>query len=65
MNQVFILFYWFCVKIFKDELSIDEINKLTKNLGKSLVNVLNWREPGKDLVCAESYCRNTSIQSVI
>ena len=55
-------------EIFKDELSIDEINKLTKNLGKSLVNInLTGGEPfaRKDLIdIAECYCKNTSIQSI-
>ena len=54
--------------IFKNELSLDEINILTKNLGKSIVNVnFTGGEPfaRKDLIdIAECYCNNTSIQSI-
>ncbi|PPR49431.1 MAG: 7-carboxy-7-deazaguanine synthase [Alphaproteobacteria bacterium MarineAlpha5_Bin5] len=54
--------------IFKNELSLDEINLLTKNLGKSIVNInFTGGEPfaRKDLIdIAECYCKNTSIQSI-
>ena len=53
---------------FKGELSLDEINKLTKNLGKSLLNVnLTGGEPfaRKDITeIAKLYIKNTSIQSI-
>ena len=51
--------------IFNNELSIKEIDKLTKTFGKSLINVnLTGGEPfaRKDLVdIAKMYCKNTSI----
>ena len=54
--------------IFKDELKIDEIEKLTNNLGSSLLNVnLTGGEPfaRKDITeIAKLYCRNTNIQSI-
>ena len=53
---------------FKDELSLDEINKLTKGLGKSLLNVnLTGGEPfaRKDIIdVAKIYLKNTTIQSL-
>ena len=53
---------------FKGELSLDEINKLTKNLGKSLLNVnLTGGEPfaRKDIIdIAKIYLKNTTIQSM-
>ena len=53
---------------FKGELSLDEINKLTKNLGKSLLNVnLTGGEPfaRKDIIdIAKIYLKNTKIQSM-
>ncbi len=53
---------------FKDELSLDEINKLTKSLGKSLLNVnLTGGEPfaRKDIIdIAKIYLKNTTIQSL-
>ena len=53
---------------FKGELSLDEINKLTKNLGKSLLNVnLTGGEPfaRKDIIdIAKLYIKNTTIQSI-
>lgn len=54
--------------IFKQELTLSEINKLTKNLGGSIVNVnFTGGEPfaRKDLVdIARAYCNNTTIQSI-
>ena len=53
---------------FKGELSLEEIDKLTKNLGKSLLNVnLTGGEPfaRKDIVdIAKIYLKNTVIQSM-
>ena len=53
---------------FKGELSLDEINKLTKNLGKSLLNInLTGGEPfaRKDIIdIAKIYLKNTLIQSM-
>ena len=53
---------------FKGELTLEEIEKLTKNLGKSLLNVnLTGGEPfaRKDLIdIAKSYLRNSTIQSI-
>ena len=53
---------------FKGELSLDEINKLTKNLGESLLNVnLTGGEPfaRKDIIdIAKIYLKNTTIQSM-
>ena len=53
---------------FKGELSLDEIDKLTKNLGKSLLNInLTGGEPfaRKDIIdIAKIYLKNTSIQSM-
>ena len=55
-------------KIFKGELSLEEINRFTKTLGKSLVNVnFTGGEPfaRKDLLeIAKIYCKNTTIQSI-
>ena len=55
-------------KIFKDELSLEEINRFTQTLGKSLVNVnFTGGEPfaRKDLLeIAKIYCENTTIQSI-
>ena len=55
-------------KTFTKELSIDEIDTLTKNLGKSLLNVnLTGGEPfaRKDLVeIAKKYITNSTIQSI-
>ena len=55
-------------KTFKGELSLDEINKLTKNLGKSLLNVnFTGGEPfaRKDIIdIAKTYLKNTLIQSM-
>ncbi len=55
-------------KTFAGELTIDEIDKLTKNLGKSLLNVnLTGGEPfaRKDLIeVAKKYLTNTTIQSI-
>ena len=52
----------------KGELSLDEINKLTKNLGKSLLNInLTGGEPfaRKDIIdIAKIYLKNTLIQSM-
>ena len=54
--------------IFKDELSLEEIEKLTKNLGKSLLNInFTGGEPfaRKDFKeIAYLYCKNTTIQSI-
>tara|TARA_B100001964_G_scaffold210814_1_gene245555 strand:+ start:238 stop:1341 length:1104 start_codon:yes stop_codon:yes gene_type:complete len=54
--------------IFNNELSLEEIDELTKTFGKSLINVnLTGGEPfaRKDLVdIAKKYCENTSIQSI-
>jgi MoaA/NifB/PqqE/SkfB family radical SAM enzyme len=53
---------------FKNELSIDEIDKLTQNLGSSLLNVnLTGGEPfaRKDIIeIAKLYIKNTTIQSI-
>ncbi len=53
---------------FKGELSLYEINKLTKNLGKSLLNInLTGGEPfvRKDIIdIAKIYLKNTLIQSM-
>ena len=53
---------------FEGELSLDEIKKLTKNLGKSLLNVnLTGGEPfaRKDLIdIAKAYLENSTIQSI-
>ena len=55
-------------KTFQGELTIDEIDKLTKNLGKSLLNVnITGGEPfaRKDLTkIAKKYLTNTTIQSI-
>jgi len=55
-------------KTFSHELTLDEIDKLTKNLGKSLLNVnLTGGEPfaRKDLVdIAKKYLTNSTIQSI-
>ena len=55
-------------KVFEKELSLDEINKLTKNLGKSLLNVnLTGGEPfaRKDILdIAKLYIKNSTIQSI-
>ena len=54
--------------VFSNELSIQEIDKFTKTLGKSLVNVnFTGGEPfaRKDLIdIARKYCQNTTIQSI-
>ena len=54
--------------IFKDELTLKEIQKLTKNLGDSLINVnLTGGEPflRKDFFeIVESYFKNTTIKSI-
>ena len=53
---------------FKGELTLNEIDKLTKNLGKSLLNVnLTGGEPfaRKDITeVAKLYMKNTTIQSI-
>jgi len=53
---------------FKNELTLDEIEKLTKSLGKSLLNVnLTGGEPfaRKDIVeIAKKYIKNTTVQSM-
>ena len=53
---------------FKNELSLDEIDKLTKNLGNSLLNVnLTGGEPfaRKDITeIAKLYIKNTTVQSM-
>jgi len=53
---------------FKDELTLDEIDKLTKSLGKSLLNVnLTGGEPfaRKDITeIAKLYVQNTTVQSI-
>ena len=53
---------------FKNELSLSEIEKLTKNLGKSLLNVnLTGGEPfaRKDIIdIAKLYIQNTTVQSI-
>lgn len=53
---------------FKGELSLEEINELTKNLGKSLLNVnFTGGEPfaRKDIVdIAKLYIKNSTIQSI-
>ena len=55
-------------KTFSHELTLEEIDKLTKNLGKSLLNVnLTGGEPfaRKDLVdIAKKYIINSTIQSI-
>ena len=55
-------------KTFEGELSLEEIDKLTKNLGSSLLNVnLTGGEPfaRKDLIdIAKSYLKNSTIQSI-
>lgn len=55
-------------KTFSHELTLDEIDKLTKNLGKSLLNVnLTGGEPfaRKDLTeIAKKYLTNSTIQSI-
>ena len=55
-------------EIFKKELSLDEIEKLTKNLGSSILNVnFTGGEPfaRKDIQeIAELYIKNTTIQSI-
>jgi len=55
-------------KTFAGELSIEEIDKLTKNLGKSLLNVnMTGGEPfaRKDLIeIAKKYLTNTTTQSI-
>ena len=55
-------------KTFSHELTLEEIDKLTKNLGKSLLNVnLTGGEPfaRKDLVdIAKKYLTNSTIQSI-
>ena len=55
-------------KTFQGELTIEEIEKLTKNLGKSLLNVnLTGGEPfaRKDLIdIAKSYLKNSTVQSI-
>ena len=55
-------------KTFAGELSIEEIDKLTKNLGSSLLNVnITGGEPfaRKDLIdIAKKYLTNTTIQSI-
>lgn len=54
--------------IFKDELSLDEIEKLTKNIGNSLLNInFTGGEPfaRKEFKkIAYLYCKNTTIQSI-
>ena len=53
---------------FKNELTLNEINKLTKSMGKSLLNVnLTGGEPfaRKDITdIARSYIKNTTVQSI-
>ena len=53
---------------FKNELTLNEIDKLTKSFGKSLLNVnLTGGEPfaRKDIIeIAKSYIKNTTIQSI-
>ena len=55
-------------KTFKGELTLDEIDLLTKNLGKSLLNInLTGGEPfaRKDIVeIAKLYIKNTTVQSI-
>ena len=55
-------------KTFSHELTLEEIDKLTKNLGKSLLNVnLTGGEPfaRKDLInIAKKYLTNSTIQSI-
>ena len=54
--------------VFKGELNLNEIDELTKNMGKSLLNVnLTGGEPfaRKDITdIAKSYIKNTTIQSI-
>lgn len=54
--------------IFENELTTEEIEKLTKNLGSSILNVnFTGGEPfaRKDIIeIARSYCKNTTIQSI-
>ena len=53
---------------FKDELGLDEIDKLTKNLGNNLLNInITGGEPfaRKDISqILNLYCKNTSIESI-
>ena len=53
---------------FKDELKLDEIDKLTKNLGNNLLNInITGGEPfaRKEISqILEMYCKNTSIESI-
>ena len=55
-------------KTFQGELSLEEIEQLTKNLGNSLLNVnLTGGEPfaRKDLIeIAKAYLKNSTIQSI-
>ena len=55
-------------KTFQGELTLEEIDKLTKNLGNSLLNVnLTGGEPfaRKDIVeIAKSYLKNSTVQSI-
>ena len=55
-------------KTFEGELSLDEIEELTKNLGDSILNVnLTGGEPfaRKDLIeIAKAYLKNSTIQSI-
>ena len=55
-------------KTFQGELTLEEIDKLTKNLGRSLLNVnLTGGEPfaRKDLIdIAKSYLKNSTVQSI-
>ena len=53
---------------FKDELTIDEIEKITKNLGDNLLNInITGGEPfaRKEITqILDIYCKNTSIESI-
>ena len=55
-------------KTFQGELTLEEINKLTQNLGRSFLNVnLTGGEPfaRKDLIdIAKSYLKNSTVQSI-
>ena len=55
-------------KTFVDELTLEEINEMTKNMGNTLLNVnFTGGEPfaRKDIVeIAKSYVKNTTIQSI-
>ena len=55
-------------KTFQGELTLDEIDKLTKNFGKSLLNVnLTGGEPfaRKDIIdIAKLYIKNSTVQSI-